>query len=311
MVSSRGRTPLEACPPTGGVLPPHPRCARTSSAAIFGLLVASACVVGCESAGADQVSQPIVLGMSDSVAPIYNTQQLTLYEVQVPVSLPVRQPTSQEESSLGGADPPYPHQPYLLDTDESLEIRFTISNLDSEQHAVYLLLDPWNEFVRYRPGVTFLNDEETLPNPSGFQKAFLVDAMSRVEGTVTTDDTTALAIALATAMAILSQPADPNATYSNTTLVDHAFDLQNRPISNDPLVSSYIPSTIAGLTGFDLGLQTDAAENVSIEIIYDIVDLNGNRLIPQGQSGTQIGIPTTILSPEMTMGTGSGTGAGS
>jgi hypothetical protein len=306
MVSSRGRTPLEAWPPTGGVTSPHLRLATV------GLVLAAACLAGCESSGANQVSQPIVLGMTDSVTPIFNTQQLTLYEVQVPVPLPVRMPTSQEESGLGGADPPYPHQPYLLDTDESLEVRFTISNLDNEQHAVYLLLDPWNEFVRYRPGVTFLNDEETLPNPSGFQKAFLVDGMSRVEGTVTTDDTTAMAIALATAMDILSQPANPMATYSPTTLVDNAFDLQNRPISNDPLVSPYIPSTIAGLTGFDLGLQSDSAENISIEIVYDVMDLNGNRLIPQGQSGTPIGIPTTILSPEVAgTGSGSGTGAGS
>jgi hypothetical protein len=254
----------------------------------------------CQGAGADQVTAPIVLGMTDQLTPIINTQQLTLYEVQLPVPLPVRKPTSQEESSLGGAVGPYPHQPFLLDTDESLEVRFTISNLDTERHAVYLLLDPWNEFVRYRPGVTMLNDEETLPNPSGYQNSFLIDPMSRVEGTITTDDTTALALGLATAMQILSLPVDPMAPYPPVTLVDHVFDPQNRPLSNDPLVSQYIPSVIAGLTGFDLGLRADAAENVSVEIVVDITDLNGNRLVPQGQSGATIGVPKKILSPAPT-----------
>jgi hypothetical protein len=235
--------------------------------------------------------------MTDQLTPIIMTQQLTLYEVQVPVPLPVRKPTSQEESSLGGAVGPYPHQPFILDSDESLEIHFTISNLDTDRHAVYLLADPWNEFVRYRPGVTTLNAEETLPNPSGYQKAFLIDPMSRVEGTITTDDTTALAVGLATAMQILSMPVDPMATYSAVTLVDHTFDPQNRPLANDPLVSQYIPSTIAGLTGFDLGLRADSAENVSVEIVVDITDLNGNRLVPQGQAGATIGVPRKILSP--------------
>ncbi len=299
MLSAPDGKPSEVCSPAPEVPCPQLRgwrgASRIASLAFLGVLAASA--IGCENGGADQVTPPIVLGMTDQLTPVYMSQQLTLYEVQVPVPLPVRQPTAAEQSALGGAVGPYPHQPFLLSSDESLEVHFTISNLDTERHSINLLLDPWNEFVRYRPGVSMINDEETLPNPSGFEKPFLIDPMSRVQGTVTTDDTTALAIGLATAMQILSTPADPMAAYSQATLVDHAFNLQNRPISNDPLVSSYIPSVIAGLTGFDLGLETESPENVSIEIQVDITDLNGNRLIPQGQSGATMGIPTTILSP--------------
>ena len=290
-----------------------------ANALLAGLVVCASLVAACQGSGADQVTSPIVLGMTDQLTPIIMTQQLTMYEVQVPVPLPVRKPTSQEESSLGGAVAPYPHQPFLLDSDESLEIHFTISNLDTDRHAVYLLpdrpvrlisavnriykasglndLEQLENAPEYRPGVTVVDNETPLPNPSGYQKSFLIDPMSRVEGTITTDDTTALAVGLATAMQILSLPVDPMAAYPVVTLVDHTFAPQNRPLSNDPLVSQYIPSTIAGLTGFDLGLRADTAENVSVEIVVDITDLNGNRLVPQGQTGATIGVPRTILSP--------------
>jgi hypothetical protein len=257
-----------------------------------------------------QEQAPVVLGMTDSLAPIYDTQQLTLYEVQVPVPFPVKAPSSQEESSLGGADAPYPHKPYLLDTDESIEVRFTISNLDTAEHSVYLCLDPWNEFVRYRPGVAYVNDEETLPNPSGFYKSFTVAPMSRVQGTVTTDDTTALAIGLATAMNIIDEPLPASYMgYSTTTLVDNVFSLQNRPLTNDTLVSQFIPGAIAGLTGFDLGLQSTSPENISVEILVDITDLNGDRIIQPGQGGKTIGIPKTILSPVPASQGGTGSGS--
>ena len=298
-VASEVRTPdREVSSPQRGT---RCRWARCGAAIV---VAAAAVLSACESGGADQVTQPIVLGMTSSVMPVFSSQQLTLYEVQIPVPLPVRKPTSAEQSALHGKVDPYPHQPFLLSSDESLEVHFTISNLDTERHAVYLLLDPWNEFARYRPGITQLDNETTLPNPSGFQKAFLIDGMSRVQGTVTSDDTTALAIGLATAMKIVSLPVDPMAAYSQTTLLDHTFNLQNRPLSNDPLIAPYIPAVIAGLTGFDLGLRADAAQNISVEILVDITDLNGNRLVPQGQAGATLGIPSRIISAAPMMAPG-------
>jgi len=298
MLVARIGVSSEGGAPDREVSAPQSRWASARRGALITLVAgALAAVVGACNNGADQVTAPIVLGMTSNVTPIYSSQQLTLYEVQVPVKLPVRKPTSQEEQALNGAEAPYPHKPFLLSSDYSLEIRFTISNLDTERHAVYLLIDPWNEFVRYHPGVSAFGDEETLPNTSGYQNSFLIDGMSRVEGTITTDDTTALALGLATVMKIASLPVDPMAAYDTTTLMDNTFDLQNRPLANDPLIAPYIPSVIAGLTGFDLGLRTDTAENVSVEIVVDITDLNGNHLIPQGQSGTTIGIPSKILSP--------------
>src|SRR5262249_3661724 len=82
------------------------------------------------------------------IAPAYSDQQLTMYEVQIPVQLPIRHPTDTERQALGEAEP-YPRAPFLLAGDERVEVRFTLSNLDAKQHVVELLLDPWNEFVRH------------------------------------------------------------------------------------------------------------------------------------------------------------------
>ena len=40
-----------------------------------------------------------------------------------------------------------------------------------------------------------------------------------------------------------------------TTLVNHIFNPQNWSNAGDPLFTPWVPPVIAGLTGFDLGLQ--------------------------------------------------------
>jgi hypothetical protein len=86
-------------------------------------------------------------------------------------------------------------------------------------------------------------------------------------------------------------------------LCNNIFDYQNRSNSDppDPLFTPWIPSVIAGVTGFDLGIRTyDSAANVAVEITMDIVDLspNSNRFVTQGDSSTKtIGLPPVTLSP--------------
>jgi hypothetical protein len=273
-----------------------------TSASSLALMVALA---ACANTDANQTTPPVVLGMGSSVTPVYQDPQLTLYEVQVPVPLPVRKPTDAELSGLGGAVGPYPSHPFILASDESVEVHYTITNLDDQRHAVYLLLDPWNEFVRYRPGVQVVNDEKTVPNQSGIQNPILVDGKTRVEGTITTDDATALAIGLATCMAVnqantmmmMTMPMGMMMGMGAGTLMNHAFDPQNRPIQNDLLLKQYVPTVIAGLTGFDLGLRTTEAMNVAVEIQVDVTDNQGDRIVPAGQPGEKIGLPPMVLSP--------------
>jgi len=221
------------------------------------------------------------------------------------VTLPVRKPTSAESKALGPAPSgtPYPHAPFLTVQDESIEVHYTVSNLDSAQHTVWVLIDPWNEFVRYVPGVTVVDADVTVPN-LGYDISFPVPGLSRLEGTITSDDMQEIARKLAAAENVVSQSTAINAAATAdgspdvTDLVNHIFNPQNRSNTNDPLYTPYIPSVVAGLTGFDLGIRTFEPANVAVEITMDIVDLNGNRFYaPDDTKDTPLGMPTATLSP--------------
>jgi hypothetical protein len=279
-----------------------------------GVLAFAVCVAlsagACAPDSAHQVTAPIDLGMTNKLTtPYYSDQNLTLYQVQTPVPLPVRRPTDAEISALGGAPQgtPYPRAPFLLAADESVEVHYTISNLDADQQTVWMLVDPWNEFVRYSPGVQVVSDEETTPN-FGYDLAFVVPGMSRVQGTLTSDDMHEIAIKLAAVMKLLASPqaqAGPNNNngFDATVVANNIFNPQNRSNSNDPLYTPWIPPVIAGLTGFDLGLRYRCGDanckppDVAIEITMDVQDLRGNRFVPQDSTQTEIGVPGTVLSP--------------
>jgi hypothetical protein len=287
-------------------LRPRPGLLRVLAfpAACLGLAVAA-----CAPDSSNQVTQPIDLGMTSQLMAYYSDQNLTLYQVQTPVTLPVRRPTDAEISALGGAPKgtPYPRAPFVLASDESVEVHYTISNLDDQQTTVWMLVDPWNEFVRYSPGVQVVNDEETEPN-YGYDLAFVVPGKSRVQGTLTSDDMHEIAIKLASVMNLLASPqaqANPsnNNAFDATTVANNIFNPQNRSNSNDPLYTPWIPPVIAGLTGFDLGLRYRCGEgqctppNVAIEITMDVQDLKGDRFVAQDSTQPQIGMPGTVLSP--------------
>ncbi len=269
------------------------------------LLGGALVLVACASGSADQEVGPTSVGLTSTTAPYYDDGNLTLYEAQVPVALPVRQPSSAEIKALGSAPTgtPYPRAPFLLASDESVEIQYVIANADSQPQTVWLLIDPWNEFVRYRPGVTVVDDDETVPN-LGYDLGFYVAANSKVQGTITPDDVHEIAIklastekVLASSLATSSADAGTDNSLSATELANHIFDSQNRSNAGDPLYTPWIPPVVAGITGFDLGIRTSAPANVAVQIVMDVQDLNGNRFVTEGSSTKQIGIPKTVLSP--------------
>jgi hypothetical protein len=281
-------------------------------------LAALALAAACNSGSGDQVTRPVAVGMTSSIAPYYADGQITLYQVQTPVALPVRKPTDADEKSLGSAPKgtPYPHAPFLTVQDESVEVHYVLSNVDTVAHNVWLLIDPWNEFVRWKPGVTVVSDEETIPN-NGYDKQFVLGPMSRVEGTITSDDIQEIATKLAAVETFLASPqGSPMATATPATtdnsldptqVCNNIFDYQNRSNSTPPdlFYTPWIPPVVAGLTGFDLGIRMEVDEddsgggagNIAVEITMDVQDLNGDRFVPQDTTDPEMGMPSKVLSP--------------
>ncbi len=260
----------------------------------FFVMTICAAVGACANSDANQVTSPVVLGMTTQLAPVYDDGEMQLYQVQLPVELPVRRWEDVEVQGLPRTDP-YPRTPFLKASDVRLEIRYTLTNLDDQPRTILLMLDPWNEFVRYKPGLV-VAEEMSLPNRSGLERRMRLEPKARVVGVLTNDDMTELATDLATAQNVLrSPPQDPNANVAG--IMNRVFDFQNRSNVSDPIVSPFIPEVIAGLSGFDLGLRMEEQGTVAVEIVIDITDLNGNRVIPAGRTGTRIGMPGRIISP--------------
>ena len=280
---------------------------RRPSALSLGLALAAGAVIiaGCNATSDDQVTPPAVLGMTATVMPAYNDGEEQIYQVKTPVSLPYRRPTAAELAALGPQDP-YPHYPFLQKSDSLVEIRYTISNLDTMPHNVTLMLDPWNEFVRWVPGLV-VGEDDSIPDESGYSKVVQVPAMSRLQGTITSDDVDELATDLATVEFIQAHPPtassgddddDDDTTGSNLDGLDnHVFDPQNRSNENDPLLVGLIPAVVPGIVGFDLGLRTSEQAQLAVEITVEIQDLNGNRVLPYGSADPPIGEPTTVITP--------------
>jgi hypothetical protein len=267
----------------------------------------------CSNGSGDQVTAPVAVGMTSGVAPYYADGQITLYQEQTPVALPVRKPTSADALGAAPKGTPYSHAPFLTVQDESVEIHYVLSNVDTVSHNVWLLIDPWNEFVRWKPGVTVVSDEETIPN-YGYDQQFVLAPKSRVQGDITPDDVTEIATKLAAVETFLASPqgsqmqsATSDDSLDPTQVCNNIFDFQNRSNSSPPdlYYTPWIPPVVAGLTGFDLGVRMEVDEddsgggagNVAVEITMNVQDLNGDRFVPQDTTDPQMGMPSKVLSP--------------
>ena len=251
-------------------------------------------LAACANEGDTQVIPPVVLGMTETTAPAYDDGQMQIYESYLPVPLPLRRPTD-EERPKGDADP-YPRPPFHLASDTRITARFTLSNLEDKPHTVEMLIDPWNEFVRYSPGIV-VSDEAATPNFSGIDRFFIIPPLGRIEGIITPDDIVELATDLGTAMTLDKRPQAPDSDFAGPALFNRAFNIQNRSSQPDPLLAPYVPKVIAGIVGFDLGLRTYEPAKIAIEVVLDVEDNNGDRVIPAGDDTRRVGRPGTALVP--------------
>ncbi|MDB5215308.1 MAG: hypothetical protein JWO86_3235 [Myxococcaceae bacterium] len=258
------------------------------------LVLSLVAVAACSNSGQTQVIPPVVLGMLETAPPTYDDGQMQIYETYLPVPLPLRKPADNEVPK--GAADPYPHPPFDLASDTRITARFTLSNLEDKPHTVELLLDPWNEFVRYSPGV-IVGEEATTPNFSGIDRFFIIPAKGRVEGILTPDDIVEMATDLGTAMELQKRPPPADGSFAGPALYNRAFNVQNRSSQPDPLLTPYVPKVVAGIVGFDLGLRTYEPAKLAVEVVLDVEDLNGDRVIPAGDDTRRVGRPGTVLSP--------------
>ena len=266
----------------------------------FGVVVG--CVsfaAGCSSKEQDRNLQPEQVGLTPDVAPIFDDGETQLFEVKRGMQFPIVQPDAQQASVLGqNAVEPYGRMPWITNKDVKVQLTWTLSNLDDEERVVEVLIDPWNEFGRYYPGMSLTDAEEQefQPNSSGIDHYYVLSPSSsgdasRRHGTFTFDDMNEMAVDFATVQAMIKNPpplpggvesdpemmTDPLPIYAN-----HAFNFLNHSY-NDPLIAPYIPQVVAGLTGIDFGFRTTQQATIALDIQIEIVDLGEDRVEQEGQ----------------------------
>ncbi len=279
-------------------LDPHGRGIGAAVRALIGVAVFGVVASACASADEKEVLPPVVLGMLDTAAPTYDDGEQQIFQVGREVRLPYRRPTDEERPR--GEQDPYPRAPFHVVKDTRVTVRYTLSNLDDQQHTVELLIDPWNEFVRYVPGVTTIRDDEVLPNFSGIDLFVIVPPKGRVTGIITPDDMIELATDLTVAMALERRPPDAAGAFGGAVLYNRTFNVQNRSSEPDPVLRDWMPASrekVAAVIGFDLGLRTSAPAKVAVELVIDVEDLDGERIVMDGEEGRQIGRPGQVLTP--------------
>jgi hypothetical protein len=258
---------------------------------LAGLTLVALAAIGCGSKAEKQTYDPVSVGMMSSDAPFYDDGKTQMFVAKRPVSLPITQPTDAQRATLMTPVPPYDRTPWITKNDVRVQVSWTLSNLDADldrppeerHHNVEILLDPWNEFARYVPAVN-VGEENVLPDLSGIDLLIRVEALQRRTGTFTFDDMDEVATDLATAENILVQnppmpgPAMPGGPNING-MINHAFDIHNRSGDPDPLIGAYVPSTVAGLVGFDIGLRQYEKGTVALEILVEVQDAAGNRVV--------------------------------
>jgi hypothetical protein len=288
--------------------------ARAPGPQWLSVFVVSSCALIASACGTQEQTrnlQPEQVGLTPDVAPIFEDDESQLFEVKRGLQFPILDPSAAEMASLNRAPvEPYGRQPWITNKDVKVQLTWTISNLDADEHVVEMLIDPWNEFGRYYPGMNLTNAEEQTfkPNFSGIDRYYVLagksaGGSSRRHGTCTFDDMNEMAVDFATVQNMIKFPpplpngaqadpdmmVDPLPTYAN-----HAFNFINHSY-DDVLVAPYIPAVVAGLTGVDFGFRTTEKATIALEIQIEVVDLGQGRVQEAGSSEKLLAKTTEVV----------------
>lgn len=227
--------------------------------------VVSAYAVGCNSDPRDpRTLGPYVVALKTDTPASVTGPEASLFQVKRSVALPLL-----ERPQNLPATPPYPRGVWYTPEELRVQASYVVTNLEARDVSIELLVDGWNEFIWYSPQVRIV-DEEVVPDRSCVQRPMILPPKSRAEGRVSFDDFERMAIALA---GITNKAENPG----------HLLDPSTN-LAESPLATKYIPSVISGITGFDVSLRATAAARVAVEVVVEVIDLDG-ILMEEGNEG--------------------------
>jgi hypothetical protein len=186
------------------------------------------------------------VAITEDTAPVVESDEGAIYIVERRIDLPVRQPAPMVlddlvQGAAGFEGLPFPRLPWVERGQLEVQLDFVLTNLDDEEHDIGVIVNGYNEFHEYVPGVIEI-EEEPLPEFSQWERFYTLAAGARLTGTVREDELDEVAVDLATVV---------NGAPSSSEVVFFA-----NQSSEDSRTQQYIPEVIPGLVGVRVGLLT-------------------------------------------------------
>lgn len=232
------------------------------------VLALSGLVSGC--AAQEEYTAPgvIAFAITADTPPFFESPDTSVYIVESRVELPVVDPLDRMAglySIPAGVTIPYERMPWAIQGDYAVEVDYTISNLSDQTVSAAVILNGFNEFHEYLPGVTIVEDE-AVPDYSGFEWTIVLAPGERYTATIREEEMAEIAYDLA---AVGNLAPNANRIVYPANQHDH-----------DPYAALYMPSVIPALTGFRLGMRVttgDTPPAMVLEATVRLRDVN-NKL---------------------------------
>jgi hypothetical protein len=231
---------------------------------IAGLLATALLATGCleeQRYMTPEGGGPWALAIDEDTPPYFESEDGNLYLVEQRVPIEFREPTEEELAELGDvgdAQIPYAQLPWLQRGDIEIQIDWTLSNLSDETVTASLVVNGFNEFHEYNPGVQVVDDELVI-DFSQWERTYRLEPMERRSGTIREEEMDEVAVDLAT---VVNMAPNPNQIVY--------FENQHE---HDRRSQMYMPDVIPALTGMRIGLRSESPAPLLLELTVRVRDV--------------------------------------
>lgn len=221
------------------------RALRRSMLLVVGALGVSGCLVE-QRYITPEAGGPWAFAVDMDTPPFFTSDDGDVFLVEQRVSIPFRQPTSEELAELGDIGDqqiPYPQLPWLQRGDIEIQVDYTISNLDTERTVdVAVTVNGFNEFHEYNPGFQIVEDR-VVADYSGWERTLRLEPGERRSGTIREEELDEIAVDLATVVNGV-----PNANQIVHPDSHSAVDARSQ---------LFVPDVVPALVGVRVGVRVE------------------------------------------------------
>jgi hypothetical protein len=208
------------------------------------------------------------VALTADTAPVIESEEGGLYIIEQRAELPIRRPSNGDLSALTSAaqrfkNLPFSRLPWVGRDDLSIQVDFTLSNLDTRPRDIDVIINGASEFFEYVPGIIQNEDEPPIPLHAQWERSYRLQPGQRVGATVREEELDEVAVDLASVV-----NGAPNS--------DEIVYFENNSAS-DPRSKAYIPAVVPGLVALRLGLRGTQAAPLLLEASIRVRD-DGEKL---------------------------------